>query len=312
MPDPAVPPPPAPAAPPPPPEDRLVRTVHSAVVGGRELAYTVTCGTIVLREESETKDGDEGRRLRGRQAPRRGVGDRLHAGRRPGPHRPAGHVRVQRRPGLGVGVAPPRLPRAAPRDGARGASCPARSGWSTTSTRCSTSRDLVFIDPVSTGYSRAVVGEKAKQFHGFQRDIESVSEVIRLWTTRNRRWTSPKFLIGESYGTTARHRRRGVHAGPLRPLPERADARLVRARLRPARVRRAATTRRTSASSPPTPPPPGTTDGSRPTCRPTCGPRSPRSRSSPSPTTRSRSRAGRSWPTPSGRGSSRSWPATPG
>ncbi|MDX6378572.1 MAG: hypothetical protein QOE98_2875, partial [Gaiellaceae bacterium] len=36
----------------------------------------------------------------------------------------------------------------------------------------------------------------------FQRDIESISEVIRLWTTRNRRWTSPKFLIGESYGTT--------------------------------------------------------------------------------------------------------------
>lgn len=62
--------------------------------------------------------------------------------------------------------------------------------------------DLVFIDPVSTGYSRAVPGEKNTQFHNFKKDIESVGEVIRLLTTRFKRWSSPKFLIGESYGTT--------------------------------------------------------------------------------------------------------------
>lgn len=62
--------------------------------------------------------------------------------------------------------------------------------------------DLVFIDPVSTGYSRAVPGEKPDQFHHFSKDIETVGEFIRLYTTRNGRWTSPKFLIGESYGTT--------------------------------------------------------------------------------------------------------------
>lgn len=62
--------------------------------------------------------------------------------------------------------------------------------------------DLVFIDPVSTGYSRAVVGEKNTLFHDFQKDIESVGEVIRLLTSRFKRWSSPKFLIGESYGTT--------------------------------------------------------------------------------------------------------------
>lgn len=61
--------------------------------------------------------------------------------------------------------------------------------------------DLVFIDPVSTGYSRAVEGGKAKGYHGFTGDIESVGEVIRLWTTRHERWLSPKFLAGESYGT---------------------------------------------------------------------------------------------------------------
>jgi len=62
--------------------------------------------------------------------------------------------------------------------------------------------DLVFIDPVSTGYSRPVPKEKAEQFHNVKKDIESVGEFIRVWTTRNKRWASPKFLIGESYGTT--------------------------------------------------------------------------------------------------------------
>jgi carboxypeptidase C (cathepsin A) len=62
--------------------------------------------------------------------------------------------------------------------------------------------DLVFIDPVSTGFSRAVKGGKPADFHGFAGDIESVGEVIRLWTTRSDRWMSPKYLCGESYGTT--------------------------------------------------------------------------------------------------------------
>ena len=61
--------------------------------------------------------------------------------------------------------------------------------------------DLVFIDPVSTGYSRAVPGEDPKQFHGVREDIRSVGEFIRLFLTRYERWNSPKFLIGESYGT---------------------------------------------------------------------------------------------------------------
>ena len=62
--------------------------------------------------------------------------------------------------------------------------------------------DLVFVDPVSTGYSRPAPGEEAKQFHGLEKDIESVGDFIRLYATRYKRWNSPKFLIGESYGTT--------------------------------------------------------------------------------------------------------------
>ncbi len=62
--------------------------------------------------------------------------------------------------------------------------------------------DLVFIDPIWTGYSRPLPGEDVKKFTGVQNDIESTAEFIRLWTSRNERWSSPKFLAGESYGTT--------------------------------------------------------------------------------------------------------------
>lgn len=62
--------------------------------------------------------------------------------------------------------------------------------------------DIVFIDPVTTGYSRAVPGENPDQFHGVREDVQSVGEFIRLYTTRFGRWESPKFLAGESYGTT--------------------------------------------------------------------------------------------------------------
>ncbi len=62
--------------------------------------------------------------------------------------------------------------------------------------------DLVFIDPVLTGYSRPAEDQDKSQFHGLDEDLESVGEFIRLWTTENERWASPKFLAGESYGTT--------------------------------------------------------------------------------------------------------------
>jgi carboxypeptidase C (cathepsin A) len=61
--------------------------------------------------------------------------------------------------------------------------------------------DLVFIDPMSTGHTRAVEGGRAKTYHGFGKDVEQVTELIRLWCTREDRWMSPKLIIGESYGT---------------------------------------------------------------------------------------------------------------
>lgn len=62
--------------------------------------------------------------------------------------------------------------------------------------------DLVFIDPVTTGYSRPADGEDASQFHGLDEDIRWVAEFIRLHLVRSQRWLSPKYLAGESYGTT--------------------------------------------------------------------------------------------------------------
>jgi carboxypeptidase C (cathepsin A) len=62
--------------------------------------------------------------------------------------------------------------------------------------------DLVFIDPVGTGYSRPMKKELGKKFWGMQGDIASVGQFIRLYLSRNERWTSPLFIAGESYGTT--------------------------------------------------------------------------------------------------------------
>jgi carboxypeptidase C (cathepsin A) len=60
--------------------------------------------------------------------------------------------------------------------------------------------DLVFIDPVGTGFSRPAAGIKANAFYGIDKDVDSIAEFIRVYVTRFERWESPKFLAGESYG----------------------------------------------------------------------------------------------------------------
>jgi carboxypeptidase C (cathepsin A) len=79
--------------------------------------------------------------------------------------------------------------------------------------------DLVFIDPVGTGFSRAATGVDAKQFYSVKGDVESVAEFIRLYITRYERWLSPMYLAGESYGTTravglAGHLQQSSHINP--------------------------------------------------------------------------------------------------
>jgi carboxypeptidase C (cathepsin A) len=62
--------------------------------------------------------------------------------------------------------------------------------------------DIVYIDPVATGFSRMEEGQPEHKYHGTLADIQSMGEFIRLFTVRKNRWASPKFVIGESYGTT--------------------------------------------------------------------------------------------------------------
>lgn len=62
--------------------------------------------------------------------------------------------------------------------------------------------DLVFIDPVTTGFSRAADEANSKKYHGYTGDMQSVADFIRRYVYDNQRWHSPKYIIGESYGTT--------------------------------------------------------------------------------------------------------------
>lgn len=181
-----------------PPKDNLIETKHTVVVGGKSLRYTVTTGTIVLKEESQREKEAEGEKPK---ASLFFVAYTLDGVENPA-ERPV-TFSFNGGPGsssvwLHLGVLGPRrvlltyeggLPKP-----------PYQLADNEFSLLDQT--DLVFIDPVSTGYSRPVAGEKAQEFHGFKKDIESVGEFIRLYTSRYQRWLSPKFLIGESYGTT--------------------------------------------------------------------------------------------------------------
>ena len=60
--------------------------------------------------------------------------------------------------------------------------------------------DLVLVDPVGTGFSKALGEKKAEDFWGYSEDAESVAEFIRTFITKHNRWNSPKFIMGESYG----------------------------------------------------------------------------------------------------------------
>jgi carboxypeptidase C (cathepsin A) len=180
------------------PADDLVTTRHSIRLDdGGELSYSVTAGRIVLRQEGHTDDKFDGPQAKAEVFVTAYTADSEDASARPvtfafngGP----GSSSVWLHLGL---LGPRRVVM-----GDVGSLQPPPYALADNSQTLLRHSDLVFIDPVSTGYSRAVKGEKSGDFHGYGGDIESVGEVIRLWTTRNDRWMSPKFLCGESYGTT--------------------------------------------------------------------------------------------------------------
>ncbi len=172
------------------PVEKRSVTSHSITLGGQRLAYTATAGTVVLRDD----DGKAKASIFSVSYVKDGVSD---PATRPvtfcfngGPGAASLWVHL--------GAFGPRRVETDP-EGMLYAT-PARLVDNEFSILDVT--DLVFIDPVTTGWSRAAPGEDAKQFHGVEGDIESVGEFIRLWLARNQRWASPKVVAGESYGTT--------------------------------------------------------------------------------------------------------------
>src|SRR5271156_2073682 len=173
-----------------PPEDKVVQTRHTARIGGQEIKYTATTGTLVMK----TEEGDPKATVFYVAYTRDDVSD---VAQRPvtftfngGP----GSASVW----LHLGAFGPRRVDM----GDAGSLLPPPYKLVDNESSLLDVTDLVFIDPVSTGFSRPAPGESPNQFHGLEEDVESVGDFIRLYATRNKRWSSPKFLAGESYGTT--------------------------------------------------------------------------------------------------------------
>ncbi len=171
------------------PDEKPIVTSHTITVGGKALKYTVTTGLMPLKNAAGDKEADVfymAYTLDGADAAKRPLMFSFNGG--PGSasvwlHLGAlGPKRVKMGPD-GLMPAPPYKVEDNP------------ATWLDQT-------DLVFIDPVGTGYSRATKPELNAKFHGLKGDIESVGEFIRLYLGRNKRWTSPLFLVGESYGTT--------------------------------------------------------------------------------------------------------------
>ncbi len=176
------------------PEESTAITKHWIELGGKKLNYTVTAGTIILKEENE----DEGEKPKAtifyiaytlddvQEPSSRPITFSFNGG--------PGSSSVW----LHLGLLGPK--RVLLDDDGNPYPPPYKLVKNEFSLLDKT--DLVFIDPVGTGYSRAVPGEKADQFHAVKKDIHSVGDFIYQYTSRNKRWLSPKFIIGESYGTT--------------------------------------------------------------------------------------------------------------
>ena len=170
-------------------EDAFSETRHAITVDGQVIEYTATAGRIVLKEDDDTKKASFFFTAY--------VKDDEDPADRPivfafngGP----GSSSVW----LHLGIFGPK--RVLLTDEGNAESLPGR--LIENDQTLLTHADLVFIDPVSTGYTRAIEKDDERSYHHFEKDIESVGAFIRLYLTRFDRWASPKYVGGESYGTT--------------------------------------------------------------------------------------------------------------
>ena len=172
------------------PKEELVETQHTASINGQKLDYTAVAGTILLRDNEDKPTAAifyiAYTKRDVRDLAQRPVTFSFNGG--------PGSASVWMHLGL---LGPRRV--LLKEDGS---SLPPPYKLVDNEFSLLDETDLVFIDPVSTGYSRAVKPDDARKFHGVESDLNSVANFIRLYTTRNNRWGSPKFIIGESYGTT--------------------------------------------------------------------------------------------------------------
>jgi carboxypeptidase C (cathepsin A) len=173
----------------PPLEEKISRTQHVLTLEGRQIAYTAAAGTLILR-------GEDG-------APRASVFSVAYT--RDGVKEPAGRpVTFAFNGGPGGAAVWVHFGAFGPRRvdlDAKGFPLPPPARLIDNEDSILDVTDLVFVDPVSTGYSRPAPGVDAKEFHGLENDIDSMAEFIRLWLTRNGRMASPKLIAGESYAT---------------------------------------------------------------------------------------------------------------
>ncbi|OAI46965.1 peptidase S10 [Planctomycetaceae bacterium SCGC AG-212-F19] len=170
--------------------EKLVTSRHSITVGGAKLEYEATAGTLTLKDDD------------GKARASMFFVAYTKVGATPAKQRPLTFA-FNGGPGssavwLHLGVLGPK--RVVLEEKGKSVAPPYRLVDNEATLLDQT--DLVFIDPVSTGYSRPAAGVEAKLFHGVQEDIDSIGAFIRQYVTRFNRWESPKFLIGESYGTT--------------------------------------------------------------------------------------------------------------
>jgi carboxypeptidase C (cathepsin A) len=195
------------STPAPEPREQLVTTQHRLVLDNTTLEYTATCGTVLLRlydENTDPKANDASSSTRSADKPRAAfffIAYTLNNGEPRGSR--AVTFSFNGGPGsssvwLHLGLLGPQ--RVATDD--TGLAPPPPYALRDNEYTLLTHSDLVFIDPVGTGHSRMLEAEKVTEFHEYQRDLDSVGEFIRLYLTRYDRWGSPKYLIGESYGTT--------------------------------------------------------------------------------------------------------------
>jgi carboxypeptidase C (cathepsin A) len=169
-------------------EDKIVATEHVATIQGKELEYTATAGKLVMKSD----DGKTKAHIFFIAYTKNGIED---LGKRPvtfafngGPGSSSVWLHLGMLGPKRVKLPDEAVPLAPPYELANNP----HSLLDVT--------DLVFIDPVSTGFSRPAEGEDKGQFHGYEQDLRSVGQFIHEYLSKCGRWRSPKFLIGESYG----------------------------------------------------------------------------------------------------------------